>query len=107
MRFRTKLSTENSLARKTEDEMKYRRKETIDAVQWNGKNMSEIKEFAKQFAMFDYADVTNDGKLDHILKVKTSDKIIVAAFGDYVVRGEKGDFFVMKKSEFEELFEKV
>ncbi len=107
MRFRTKLSTENSLARKTEDEMKYRRKETIEAVQWTGKNQAELKEFAKQFAMFDYADVTNDGKLDHILKVKTSDRIIVAEYGDYVVRGEKGDFFVMKKDEFESIYEEA
>ncbi len=87
--------------------MKYRRKETIEAVQWNGKNQAEIKEFAKQFAMFDYADVTNDGQLDHILKVKTSDKIIVAKYGDYVVRGDKGDFYVMGKTEFESLFEKA
>ncbi len=87
--------------------MKYRRKETIEAVQWTGKNQAELKEFAKQFAMFDYADVTNDGKLDHILKVKTAERIIVADVGDYVVRGEKGDFFVMKKDEFESLFEKA
>ncbi len=85
--------------------MKYRRKETIDAVQWNGKNPQEIKEFARHFAMFDYADVTNDGQLDHILKVKTAEKIIVADFGDYVIRGDKGDFFVMKKAEFESLYE--
>ena len=83
--------------------MKYRRKETIEAVQWTGKNQAELKEFAKQFAMFDYADVTNDGKLDHILKVKTAERIIVADVGDYVVRGEKGDFFVMKKDEFESI----
>lgn len=87
--------------------MKYRRKETIEAVQWTGKNQAELKEFAKQFAMFDYADVTNDGKLDHILKVKTSDRIIVAEYGDYVVRGEKGDFFVMKKDEFESIYEEA
>lgn len=87
--------------------MKYRRKETIEAVQWNGKNQAELKEFAKQFAMFDYADVTNDGKLDHILKVKTAERIIVADVGDYVVRGEKGDFFVMKKGEFESIYEEA
>ncbi len=87
--------------------MKYRRKETIEAVQWNGKNQAELKEFAKQFAMFDYADVTNDGQLDHILKVKTAERIIVADVGDYVVRGEKGDFFVMKKGEFESIYEKA
>lgn len=87
--------------------MKYRRKETIEAVQWNGKNQAELKEFAKQFAMFDYADVTNDGQLDHILKVKTAERIIVADVGDYVVRGEKGDFFVMKKDEFESIYEEA
>ncbi|MBR1613971.1 MAG: hypothetical protein IJ717_07870 [Treponema sp.] len=87
--------------------MKYRRKETIEAVQWNGKNQAELKEFAKQFAMFDYADVTNDGQLDHILKVKTAERIIVADVGDYVVRGEKGDFFVMKKGEFESIYEEA
>lgn len=87
--------------------MKYRRKETIEAVQWNGKNQAELKEFAKQFAMFDYADVTNDGQLDHILKVKTAERIIVADVGDYVVRGKKGDFFVMKKGEFESIYEEA
>lgn len=87
--------------------MKYRRKETIEAVQWNGKNQAELKEFAKQFAMFDYADVTNDGQLDHILKVKTAERIIIADVGDYVVRGEKGDFFVMKKDEFESIYEEA
>ena len=87
--------------------MKFRRKETVEAVQWTGKNQAEVKAFAGQFAMFDFADVTKDGKLDHILKVKTSDKITVAEFGDYVVRGEKGDFYVMKKADFESIFEKV
>ncbi len=87
--------------------MKYRRKETIEAVQWTGKNQAELKEFAKQFAMFDYADVTNDGQLDHILKVKTAERIIVADVGDYVVRGKKGDFFVMKKGEFESIYEEA
>ena len=87
--------------------MKYRRKETIEAVQWNVKNQAELKEFAKHFAMFDYADVTNDGQLDHILKVKTAERIIVADVGDYVVRGEKGDFFVMKKGEFESIYEEA
>lgn len=87
--------------------MKYRRKETIEAVQWTGKNMDEIKSFAKQFAMFDYADVTKDGQLDHILKVKNAEKIIIASYGDYVVRNEKGDFDVMKKNDFEKIFEKA
>ena len=85
--------------------MKYRRKEIIEAVQWNGKNQAELKSFAGQFAMFDYADMDKDGSLDALLKVKNTEKIENAATGDYVVRGKKGDFFIMKQKEFEELYE--
>ena len=37
--------------------MQYRRKETVEAIQWNGSNQAEIKAFAGQFAMFDCADM--------------------------------------------------
>ena len=87
--------------------MKFRRKETIEAVQWDGKNQAELKAFAGQFVMFDYADVNKDGVLDALLKVKDSEKIEHAHAGDYVVRGKKGDFFIMKQKEFEALYEEV
>ncbi|WP_294429654.1 hypothetical protein [uncultured Treponema sp.] len=86
--------------------MKYRRKEIIEAVQWNGKNQSEIKTFASQFAMFDYADMDKDGTLDAVLKVKNAEKIEKANLGDYVVRGKKGDFYIIKQSDFEAIYEK-
>ena len=86
--------------------MQYRRKETVEAIQWNGSNQAEIKAMAGQFAMFDYADTNHDGKtFDAVLKVKTSEKIIPAQIGDYVVRGEKGDFFISKKTAFEAMYE--
>lgn len=87
--------------------MKYRRKEIIDAVQWNGKNQSEIKTFAGQFAMFDYADMDKDGTLDPLLKVKTSVKIENAATGDYIVRGSRGDYSIINKADFEALYEEA
>lgn len=87
--------------------MKYRRKEIIEAVQWNGKNQSEIKTFAGQFAMFDYADMDKDGTLDAVLKVKNAEKIENASIGDYVVRGKKGDFYIIKQPDFEALYEKA
>ena len=86
--------------------MKYRRKETVEAVQWNGSNQAEIKAMAGQFAMFDYADTNHDGKtFDAVLKVKTLEKIVAADIGDYVVRGAKGDFYVGKKADFERQYE--
>ena len=88
--------------------MKYRRKETVEAVQWNGSNQAEIKAMAGQFAMFDYADTNRDGKtFDPVLKVKTAERIIAAEIGDYVVRGKKGDFYVGKKAEFEAAYEPI
>ncbi len=88
--------------------MQYRRKEKVEALQWNGSNQVEIKALAGQFAMFDYADTNHDGKtFDAVLKVKTSEKIVPAQIGDYVVRGEKGDFFISKKTDFESLYEPV
>lgn len=86
--------------------MKFRRKEIIEAVQWTGANQNEIKAMAAQFAMFDYADTNHDGKtFDMVLKVKTREKIVPAEIGDYVVRGDKGDFYLMPKKEFEALYE--
>ena len=87
--------------------MKFRRKETVEAVLWNGKNQEELKAFAGQFVMFDYADVDKDGVLDALLKVKDSEKIEHAHAGDYVVRGKKGDFFIMNQKEFDALYEEV
>ncbi len=87
--------------------MKYRRKETVDAIQWTGKNSTEIKAFALQFAMFDYADTDGDGKIDAILKIKTSEKIVPAQIGDYIVRGKKGDFLLARKEDFERDWEKT
>ena len=87
--------------------MKFRRKETVEAVLWNGKNQEELKAFAGQFVMFDYADVDKDGVLDALLKVKDSEKIEHAHCGDYVVRGKKGDFFIMNQKEFDALYEEV
>ncbi|BDC94985.1 hypothetical protein [Treponema saccharophilum] len=87
--------------------MKFRRKETVEAVQWTGKNQAEVKAFAGQFAMFDFADVTGDGALDPVLKVKSREKISAANAGDYIVRGPKGDFFIEKKADFERDWEQA
>lgn len=87
--------------------MKYRRKGFVDAVQWTGKNMQEVKAFAAQFAMFDYADMNGDGAMDAVLKVKTHEKIVPASVGDYIVRGQKGDFFIEKKADFERDWEQA
>ena len=86
--------------------MKYRRKEIIEAVQWTGSNQSDIKALAGQFALFDHADTNHDGKtFNSVLKVRTTDSIVPAKTGDYVVRGAKGNFFISAQAEFEAIYE--
>ncbi|MCH5290003.1 MAG: hypothetical protein J1E32_08840 [Treponema sp.] len=88
--------------------MTYRQKETIEAVQWNGTNQEEVKAFARQFALFDYADTNHDGKtFDAVLKIKTAHHIVPAEIGDYVVRGKKGDYSVSRRDDFEAKYEEA
>lgn len=81
--------------------MRYRRRGTVEAVRWTGANQTEVKAFAAQFAMFDYADTNGDGAMNAVLKVKVRDRIVAAEEGDYVVRGERGDFLLVRGAEFE------
>lgn len=75
----------------------------IEAVQWNGKNFDEIKEFCKD-AMIAYGGeliipTLEDGKF---IKAKH-----VATEGDYVIKGIRGEFYFCKEDIFNETYEEV
>lgn len=75
----------------------------IEAVQWNGKNFDEIKEFCKD-AMIAYGSeliipTLEDGKF---IKAKH-----VATEGDYVIKGIRGEFYFCKEDIFNEIYEEV
>lgn len=75
----------------------------IEAVQWNGKNFDEIKEFCKD-AMIAYGGeliipTLEDGKF---IKAKH-----VATEGDYVIKGIRGEFYFCKEDIFNEIYEEV
>jgi hypothetical protein len=89
---------------------------TIQAVQWNGKN---IKEMAKFMAtendgawMQDldleellYPHTTLQGEHwifdDSVLLIKTLEGVMMASKGDYVIRGIKGEYYPCKPDIFE------
>ena len=75
----------------------------IEAIQWNGKNFDEIKEFCKD-AMIAY-----DGEL--IIPTLEDGKFIkakhVATEGDYVIKGIRGEFYFCKEDIFNETYEEV
>ena len=75
----------------------------IEAIQWNGKNFDEIKEFCKD-AMIAYGGeliipTLEDG---NFIKAKH-----VATEGDYVIKGIRGEFYFCKEDIFNETYEEV
>ena len=75
----------------------------IEAIQWNGKNFDEIKEFCKD-AMIAYGGelIIPTLKDGNFIKAKH-----VATEGDYVIKGIRGEFYFCKEDIFNETYEEV
>lgn len=91
--------------------MKYRKKPiVIDAIQWNGKNMVEIADFAKDSVEFDeirQGDAENKIPAQYDLSIKTLEGIMQASIGDYIIKGINGEFYACKPEIFEKTYEKA
>lgn len=66
--------------------MKYRKRPVeIEALQWNGDNLEEIKEFTKDYATF--CGLTGD------LIIETLEGSMIAKVSDYIIKGVNGEFY--------------
>jgi hypothetical protein len=79
----------------------YRKKPiVIEAVQWNGQNYAELREFvgeslSAQWGVGGYCFIdTLEGRMN-------------AAVGDWIIRGVKGEFYPCKPDIFEQTYEAV
>lgn len=76
----------------------YRKKPVvIEAVQFNGHNFSECKNFL-------------DGNFDNTLNypnIKTLEGIMTVSVGDFIIKGIKDEFYACKPDIFEKTYEKV
>ncbi len=85
--------------------MKFRKKPiVIDAVQWNGKNLDEIRKFA--------ASINGRGYMFHstvfnTVKINTLEGIMTASIGDWIIKGIRGEFYPVKNNIFDETYERV
>lgn len=83
---------------------KFRKKPVvIEAVQWNGKNINEIKEFTK-------SSLRNKSKfkfLDHYLIINTLEGDMRVDVGDYIIKGVHGEFYPCKPDIFKKTYEPV
>ena len=77
---------------------KYRKKPVvIDAVQWTGFNLQEMREFLPHHLSGE----------DNSLNIKTLEGVMRADKGDWIIKGVKGEFYPCKPDIFEQTYEPV
>ena len=77
---------------------KYRKKPVIiEAIQWNGKNLSEIDNFIR-------GTVENKGT---ILIINTLEGDMEASINDYIIKGVNGEFYPCKPDIFDKTYERA
>ena len=90
---------------------KYRKKPVeIEAVQWNGLNTSEIKEFVGdnvEFVYYDSAWEVGKAGVCAEPRIKTLEGVMMASKNDYIIKGVNGEFYSCKPDIFEKTYEPV
>lgn len=77
---------------------KYRKKPvTIEAIQWNGENLSEIRDFMR-------STVETRGL---VLIIPTLEGDMYASLNDYIINGVNGEFYPCKPYIFAKTYEEV
>ena len=81
--------------------MKYMKKLIIvDAVQWTGNNIEEIRSFLDE----------NGGAYtitDNSFVINTLEGDMLASLGDYIIKGVHGELYPCKPDIFKETYEKI
>ena len=86
--------------------MKYiKRRLEIEAVQWTGYNLQEIKDFTGNDANVKYTE-TKEGVVAD-LYIHTLEGDMHASKGDYIIRGIRGEYYPCKPEIFEMTYEEV
>ncbi len=77
---------------------KYKKKPVvIEAIQWNGSNYKDIKDFCKKAVI--------DQNLTLVIETLEGDHY--AKEGDYIIKGVNGEFYPCKPDIFEKTYEEV
>ena len=77
---------------------KYRKKPvTIEAIQWNGGNLSEIRDFMRSTVE------THES----VLIIPTLEGDMYASLNDYIIKGVNGEFYPCKPYIFAKTYEEV
>ncbi len=87
--------------------MKYRKKPVVvDAIQWNGENIEEVKSFVgDDLSFFTWFHNKYKGEIE--LTISTLEGKLVVTVGDYIIKGVSGEFYPCKSDIFEKTYEMV
>lgn len=91
--------------------MKYRKKPVIiEAVQWTGLNLEEIKAFVGASLQYDIIDTAYEvGKGTPFVNmiIQTLEGDLECTKGDFIIKGVNGEFYPCKPDIFEKTYERV
>lgn len=82
----------------------------VEAVQWTGENLEEIKAFVGESLIYDILDTAwkvGKGKPRVFMKIKTLEGNMIASEGDYIIKGIAGEFYPCKPDIFKATYEEV
>lgn len=89
--------------------MKYRKKPVvIEAIQWTGLNLEEIKAFVGESLQYDIIDTAwevRKGAPYVNMKIHTLEGDHECTKGDYIIKGVKGEFYPCKPDIFAKTYE--
>ena len=90
---------------------KYRKKPVeIEAIQWNGMNIDEVKQFAGDNVTFVYYDEAWKLSKAPVIaepQIKTLEGIMTAQRNDFIIKGVNGEFYPCKPDIFVKTYEPV
>lgn len=91
--------------------MKYRKKPVvIEAIQWTGLNLEEIKSFVGESLQYDIIDTAWEvGKgVPHVnMVIKTLEGDHICTKGDFIIKGVNGEFYPCKAEIFYKTYEAI
>jgi len=90
---------------------KFRKKPVvIDAVQWTGENLEEIREFCSNIIPtiqnMSYKKNKNE-RANDLLGIPTMEGYMTASLNDWIIKGVEGEFYPCKPKIFEKTYERV
>lgn len=91
--------------------MKYRKKPiVIDAIQFTGLNLEEIKSFVGEKLKYDIMDAAwqaGVGRPHILMKIETLEGDMLVSKNDYIIKGVNGEFYPCKPDIFEQTYDIV